>query len=64
MAVSLLLFHLSQVFELLAQLQILIFKLFRQAYNFFFEGIDCNFHFLLDGSYHILLKVVNALAER
>jgi hypothetical protein len=62
--VNLLLFHLSQVVKLLAQLQILALKLFLQAFNLIFEGIDCDLLLLLDGSYHIVLEVVNALAER
>jgi hypothetical protein len=64
MAVSLLLFHLSQVVKLFAYLQILVFKLFLQGFNLIFEGIDCDLLLLLDGSNHIVLEVVNTLAER
>ena len=63
MTVSLLL-QLSQVVELLAQLHVLVLKLFRQASDFLFERIDCNFLLLLDGSYHVLLEVFNSLVER
>ena len=63
MTVSLLL-QLSQVVELLSYLRILVLKLFRQASDFLFERIDCNFLLLLDGSYHVLLEVVNSLVER
>ena len=58
-----LLLQLSQVVELLAQLHVLVLKLFRQASDFLFERIDCNFLLLLDGSYHVLLEVVNSLVE-
>ena len=63
MTVSLLL-QLSQVVELLSYLRILVLKLFRQASDFLFERIDCHFLLLLDGSYHVLLEVVNSLVER
>ena len=62
MKVSLLL-QLREVVELLSQLHILFLKLFRQASDFLFERIDCNFPLLLYGSYHVLLEIVNSLVE-
>jgi hypothetical protein len=58
MVVSLML-QLRQVVKLLSKLHILVFELFRQASDFLFE----RFLLLLDGSYHVLLEVINSLVE-
>jgi hypothetical protein len=59
-----LLLQLSQVVKILAQLHILVLKLFQQASDFLFERIDCNFLLLLNGGYHVLLEAINSLVER
>ena len=58
MTVSFLL-QLRQVVKLLSQLHILVLELFSQASDFLFK----RFLLLLDGSYHVLLEVVNSLVE-